>query len=343
MRLTWTVDTLELTHPFRISRGVMSTRQAVTVTVTGPDSDHFGRGEVVTSPHAQLDVDRIEEHLHHAREHCGRDGADLDRALAAVHPAVAAAVWSAVAELRARTDDQPLVVHLGLPLRTEVPITRTLGIGTPEAMATEATSLMAQGFRLLKVKTDADQAASVRRLAAVAAAAPDAELIVDPNEAWTAATALRVLADTRGLPVVALEQPLPASDRDGQRELRSRTDVPVIADEAVHSLPDLDDLDGLADAVNIKLPKCGGIYRAHGLAAAARERGMDVMLGCLASSSLSIAPAVHLASVARWCDLDGHLLLARDPWTGLGGEDGVLRPSGRPGLGVHRQDSEEPR
>ncbi|GCE37943.1 Muconate cycloisomerase [Rhodococcus wratislaviensis] len=343
MRLTWTVDTLELTHPFRISRGVMSTREAVTVTVTGPNSDHVGRGEVVTSPFAQLDVDRIEEHLHQVREHCGRDGAALDRALTAVHPAVAAAVWSAVAELRARTHAQPLAVHLGLPLPTEVPITRTLGIGTPEAMATEATALMAQGFRLLKVKTDADPAASVRRLVAVAAAAPDAHLIVDPNEAWTAATALQVLSDTRGLPMVALEQPLPASDLDGQRELRSRTDVPVIADEAIHTLPDLDALTGLVDAVNIKLPKCGGIYRAHGLVTAARERGMDVMLGCLASSSLSIAPAVHLASLARWCDLDGHLLLARDPWIGLGGENGVLRPSGLSGLGVRRREDGEPR
>lgn len=65
------------------------------------------------------------------------------------------------------------------------------------------------------------------------------------------------------------------------------------------------------------------------------------MLGCLASSSLSIAPAVHLASVARWCDLDGHLLLARDPWTGLGGEDGVLRPSGVAGLGVHPREGDD--
>ncbi|AII10729.1 enolase C-terminal domain-like protein [Rhodococcus opacus] len=341
MRLTWTVDTLEFTHPFRISRGVMSTREVVTVTVTGPNSDHVGRGEVVTSPFAQLDVDRIEEHLRQVRERCGRDGADLDRALTPVHPAVAAAVWSAVAELRARRDAQPLAVHLGLPLPTEVPISRTLGIGTPEAMGTEATALMAQGFRLLKVKTDADPAASVRRLAAVAAAAPDAELIVDPNEAWTAETVLSVLNDLRGLPIVALEQPLPAQDRNGIRELRSRTEIPIIADEAIHTLPDLDGLHGLVDAVNIKLPKCGGIYRAHELAAAARDRGMDVMLGCLASSSLSIAPAVHLASLARWCDLDGHLLLARDPWTGLGGDDGVLRPSGLPGLGVHPREGND--
>lgn len=73
---------------------------------------------------------------------------------------------------------------------------------------------------------------------------------------------------------------------------------------------------------------------ALGVIDAARRHGMDVMLGCLVSSSLGIAPAAHLAGQARWVDLDGHLLLERDPWTGIGGEDGVLRLSGLPGLGV---------
>lgn len=338
MNPTWTISTLELMRPFRISRGVMSAREAVTVSVADPDSGIVGRGEVVTSGYAALDVDRIEAQLRTIREQCGDDETGLDRVLTQVHPAVAAAVWSAVAELRARTAGQSVAAHLGLPLPAEVPISRTLGIGAPHEMAAAAAELAESGVRLLKVKTDADGAESVRWLEAIAEAAPKADLIVDPNEAWTAATALRVLTDTHGLPIVALEQPLPAYDRDGVRELRSRTDIPVIADEAIRTLADLDALTGLVDAVNIKLAKCGGIYQAQEVAAAARERGMDVMLGCLASSSLCIAPAVHLASLARWCDLDGHLLLAWDPWTGLGGADGMLRPNGLPGLGVRRPE-----
>ena len=343
MRLTWSVSTLELTQPFRISRGVMASRAAVTITLVGADPTIVGRGEVVTSPYADLSLDRIEAQLAVIHGHCGDDGADLDPVLAEVHPAVAAAVWSAVAEHRARAGGRSLAAHLGVPLPDTVPISRTVGIGTPRSMAVEAARLAADGVRLLKVKTDADRTESARRLAAVAAAAPAAELIVDPNEAWTAASALGVLADTQGLPVTALEQPLLAGDRDGTRELRSRTDIPLIADEAVHTLTDLDRLDGLADVVNIKLPKCGGIYRAQEIAIAAGERGLEVMLGCLVCSSLGIAPAVHLASLARWCDLDGHLLLARDPWTGLGGEDGVLRPSGVAGLGVRRREEDDPR
>lgn len=339
MRLTWTIDTLDLKTPFRISRAVMSSREAVTVTMTDPATGLCGRGEVVTSVYANLDTERIVTQLRTVEARYA-DSTSLEKGLAGTHPAVAASVWSAIADHRARTERVSVAAHLALPLPAEVPIARTIGIGTPEEMAAEAADLVGHGFGLLKVKADSDAAESGRRLTAVAAAAPGAELIVDPNEAWTVGTALSVLADTRGLPVVALEQPLPAQDQDGIRELRSRTAIPIIADEAIHTLADLDGLRGLADAVNIKLPKCGGIYQAHELAAAARERGLDVMLGCLASSSLSIAPAAHLASLARWCDLDGHLLLARDPWTGLGGADGMLRPSGLPGLGVYRPDNE---
>lgn len=339
MRLTWTVDTLDLKSPFRISRGVMSTRQAVTVTMTDPATGLCGRGEVVTSVYATLDVDRIATELRTVDARYA-DSPSLEKALAGAHPAVGAAVWSTIAELRSCAAGVTVAAHLGLLLPAEVPIARTVGIEPPEVMAAEAADLVGCGFGMLKVKADGDAAESVRRLAAVAAAAPGAELIVDPNEAWTAGIALSVLNDLRGSPIVALEQPLSAHDRNGIRELRSRTDIPIIADEALHTLADLDHLDGLADAVNIKLPKCGGIYRAHELATAARDRGLDVMLGCLASSSLSIAPAVHLASLARWCDLDGHLLLAQDPWTGLGGGDGVLRPSGGAGLGVQRREKE---
>lgn len=333
MKLQWTTRTLELARPFRISRSVMSARDAVTVTVTGAAPHLVGSGEVVSSVYAKLDVGRIEAQLCRVRERCS-DEASLTRVLAAVHPAVAAAVWSAVAELRALTEERSVAAHLGLPLPAEVPISRTLGIGTPRAMAAEAADVAGRGVRLLKVKTDADGAESVRRLAAVAGAAPDTTMIVDPNESWTLATALQVLADTQDLPVVGLEQPLPSSEHDELRELRSRTGIPVIADEAVHTRADLDELVGLADAVNIKLAKCGGVYHAREIADAARERGMDVMLGCLVCSSLGIAPAVHLASLARWCDLDGHLLLAWDPWTGLGGADGTLRPHNGAGLGV---------
>jgi L-alanine-DL-glutamate epimerase-like enolase superfamily enzyme len=116
--------------------------------------------------------------------------------------------------------------------------------------------------------------------------------------------------------------------------------IPVIADEDAVSYEDAVALAGLVHGVNVKLAKCGGVRTALRIHDALRGSGTELMLGCLTTSSLGIAPAVHLADRARWVDLDGHLLLADDPWTGIGGTDGTIRPSGRAGLGVSRTERE---
>lgn len=99
-------------------------------------------------------------------------------------------------------------------------------------------------------------------------------------------------------------------------------------------LEDVRRLAGRVQGVNVKLAKCGGSLAALRIAETFAGSGTELMLGCLTASSLGLAPAVHLAGRARWTDLDGHLLLAHDPWTGIGGEDGIVRTTGLPGLGV---------
>jgi L-alanine-DL-glutamate epimerase-like enolase superfamily enzyme len=90
----------------------------------------------------------------------------------------------------------------------------------------------------------------------------------------------------------------------------------------------------LVDGVNVKLMKAGGIRPALALIQTARAHGLRVMLGCMVESSVGIAAAVHLSPLVDWVDLDGHLLLARDPAAGLALVDGVVLPGARPGLGV---------
>jgi L-alanine-DL-glutamate epimerase-like enolase superfamily enzyme len=91
---------------------------------------------------------------------------------------------------------------------------------------------------------------------------------------------------------------------------------------------------GYADAINIKLAKCGGLREAVRMAHAARALGLGVMLGCMVESQLGIAPAAQIASLADWVDLDGHLLLADEPFTGLELHDGRVLPSDEAGLGL---------
>ncbi|MEU0456685.1 enolase C-terminal domain-like protein, partial [Streptomyces sp. NPDC006129] len=123
--------------------------------------------------------------------------------------------------------------------------------------------------------------------------------------------------------------------------LARRAPLPVVADEDAVNLEDVRRLAGRVQGVNVKLAKCGGVHAALRIAESIEGSGTALMLGCLTASTLGLAPAVHLADRARWTDLDGHLLLAHDPWTGIGGTDGTVRTSGLPGLGVEEVAARE--
>ncbi|MEV8440519.1 enolase C-terminal domain-like protein [Actinosynnema sp. NPDC051121] len=330
MRLDWTVYGLELRSPLRISRSVMARRDAVRVVVEW--NGIRGHGEVVTSRYYGLDVERITGLLGGLApvvDSCA-DPAELRERLPELPPGVLAAVDAALHDLAALRDGVPVHATVGIPQWTDAPTARTIGIGSPADAFAEASGLAARGFTVLKVKVGAED--DVARVEAVRAAAPGARLVLDPNGGWTAEQAVRVVDRLTG--VDALEQPIAPGRWDELAWLRERCPVPLIADEDAATADDVRALAGLVDGVNVKLAKCGGITAAREVIDVARACGLDVMLGCLVASSLGIAPAVHLTGYARWVDLDGHLLLADDPWSGIGGEDGTLRLTGAPGLGV---------
>jgi len=175
---------------------------------------------------------------------------------------------------------------------------------------------------LLKIKLGG--ADDVERIAAVRKAAPRSELIVDANEAWTPDNLEQNLAACAAAGVVLVEQPLPAG-RD-EALARIRRPIAVCADESVHDRASLDGLRGRYDAVNIKLDKSGGLTEALAMADAAQAFGFQIMIGCMVATSLSMAPAMLLTPQARFVDLDGPLLLARDRDGGLFYDGSVVYP-----------------
>jgi L-alanine-DL-glutamate epimerase-like enolase superfamily enzyme len=162
------------------------------------------------------------------------------------------------------------------------------------------------------------------RIAAVRKSAPESELIVDANEAWTADNLEQNLAACEEAGVTLVEQPLPAG-RD-EALARIRRPVSVCADESVHDRASLEGLRERYDAVNIKLDKTGGLTEALAMADAARALGFEIMVGCMVATSLAMAPAMLLAPEARYVDLDGPLLLARDREGGLRYEGSLVYP-----------------
>jgi L-alanine-DL-glutamate epimerase-like enolase superfamily enzyme len=176
---------------------------------------------------------------------------------------------------------------------------------------------------LLKVKLG--RPGDPERVRAVRAAAPRAELIVDANEGWTAENLADNLAACADVGVALVEQPLPADADAALAQIRRP--IVICADESVHDRASLARLAGKYDAVNLKLDKTGGLTEALALAGEAQRMGFALMVGCMISTSLAIAPALLLAHAARVVDLDGALLLARDRPDGLHYDHSRVHPA----------------
>jgi len=211
------------------------------------------------------------------------------------------------------------------------PTSYTISIDTIEGTADRARR--ASGYHALKIKVGGP--GDLERVRVVRDAAPNALIRVDADEAGSVERTEEISPGLAALNVELIEQPLPAGDTDGYRELHAAgLPLPIVLDESCHTLPDVGRAGGLADGVNIKLTKSGGIREAHRMVHAARALGLKVMLGCMNESSLGIAAAAQISPLVDVVDLDGHLLNANDGFTGLGFADGAVVPSDRPGLGV---------
>jgi L-alanine-DL-glutamate epimerase-like enolase superfamily enzyme len=226
----------------------------------------------------------------------------------------------ALLDLESKSAGQRVWDLLGRPKPEPCITAYTISLGSAEAMA--AATARAAHRPLLKIKLGG--AGDVARIAAVRRAAPASELIVDANEAWTPDTLEANLAACAQAGVTLVEQPLPAGHDDALA--RIRRPVPVCADESVHDRASLPGLRQRYDALNIKLDKTGGLTEALAMADAAQALGFQIMVGCMVATSLAMAPAMLLTRQARFVDLDGPLLLARDRDEGLRYDGSLVYP-----------------
>jgi L-alanine-DL-glutamate epimerase-like enolase superfamily enzyme len=303
---------------FTISRGAKT--EAVTVVAEVSRGGHTGRGECVPyrrygeTPEATLAALQ-------AMQKPVQGGLDRQALQAAMPPGAARnALDCALLDLEAKTSGQRVWSLLGRPAPKACITAYTISLASPEAMA--AATAKAAHRPLLKIKLGGD--GDGRRIASVRKAAPESELIVDANEAWTSDNLEQNLRECAQAGVTLVEQPLPA----GQDEAlaRIRRPLPVCADESVHDRASLDGLRERYDAVNIKLDKTGGLTEALVMADAAQALGFQIMIGCMVATSLAMAPAMLLTRAARFVDLDGPLLLARDRDGGLRYDGSLVYP-----------------
>ena len=305
---------------FAIARGART--EAVVVTATLSEDGATGRGECVPYARYGETVEGVAAAIEGMRGavEAGLDRTGLQEALppGAARNALDCALW----DLEAKRAGVPAYVLAGLDRLRPATTAYTISLDAPDAMAAATTK--AADRPILKIKLGAPEG-DLERIVAVRAAAPDATLIADANEGWTDTRLSSHLEACAEAGFALVEQPLPAAADEALRE--APRGVPICADESVHGRETLSRLVGLYDVVNIKLDKTGGLTEALALAVAAEALGFGIMVGCMLGTSLGMAPAMLLAGRARFVDLDGPLLLARDREPGLVYEGSLVQPS----------------
>ena len=310
-------------QPFRIS-GHVFTETALLVAELS-DGTHVGRGEGAGVYYLGDDIDHMLGEAMRAREAIegGATRGDLQHLLppGGARNALDCAFW----DLEAKQQSRPVWDLAGLDPPKALRSTLTLGADDPEVMAKAALAIDAQAP--VKVKLTGDLADDIARVSAIRAARPDAWIGVDANQGYdirTLADLLPVLVEMR---VAQLEQPLPRgreADLDGVKR-----PLPFVADESALSLADTASLVGRFDVVNIKLDKCGGLTEGLAIARQARTLGLDVMVGNMMGTSLSMAPSYLVGQLCDIVDLDGPTFLARDRDPGVEYRGGMIHcPAG---------------
>jgi len=306
------IETWPIAGQFTIARGAK--REAAVVIATVTDGSVTGRGECVPYSRYGETVAGVQAAVLAIKL---SDRASLlgQMPAGAARNALDCALW----DYEAKCAGTSAACLAGLTLG---PVTTayTISLDAPEVMAAKA-SAAARTMPLLKLKLAGK--GDAERLRQVRSACPSTRLIADANESWTPDLLASLMAVAAETSIELVEQPLPAG---ADLALIGRRAVPVCADESVHDRASLEALLVRYDAINIKLDKAGGLTEALALAAEARRRNLKVLIGCMVSTSLAMAPAMLLAQDADWVDLDGPLLLASDRTPSLRYDGAIVHP-----------------
>lgn len=338
---------LDLYKPFEIALGVTKDCEIVLVKVE-TDEGVFGVGEGAPAPYVTGDsADSIVLAVEFFKKVLvGKDPFEIEK----IHnimdtnlkgnPGAKAAIDIALHDLKGKVMNVPLYKLLGgnsNHFTTDI----TIGIASVKEMVEEAKERVAQGFTILKIKAGSDPGQDIEVIKEIRqAVGNDIRIRMDANQGWTAATAVKTLREVEKYNVDAVEQPVPHWDIEGLAFVRSKVNQQIVADESVLSPTDAMRVvrKGACDLINIKLMKCGGLYKAEQINAIGSAAGVQCMVGCMLESKIAIAAASSLVAAKKnitEADMDG-FLYTKDPGFkgGFTLQSGVITLSEAPGLGL---------
>lgn len=334
MKISYKPFELELKHPFSISKFTRTSTPLMLLKIHY--GDVFGYGEASMVPYMgesyetaqaflkQVDLSQFKHPFNFEEIIAYLDG------IAPGQPAIKAAIDIALNDINGKILNKPCYEIYGAnPLK--MPVTSyTIGIDTPEVIREKLKH--AEQFKVIKVKLGRD---NDREIIETIRSMTNVPLYVDANQGWTdRIKAIDLIYWLHQQGVVLIEQPMDKNDPEGNAWLTERSPIPLLADEAVQRLSDMDKLKGAYHGINVKLMKSCGMYEGHQMILKARTFGMKVLIGCMSETSCATLAAAALAPLCNWADLDGPWLTKNNPFTDPKFEEGKYTLTQLPGLGL---------
>lgn len=341
MKLTYYPFTIKLKEEFSISRNSRTTTPAVMVEIE--HDGLIGYGEASLPPYLTENQSSVINFLNLVSLDSYDDVSEInlifdevDR-IAKGNNAAKASIDIAFHDLLGKVNNKPLYRLLDIQKKEKLYTSFTIGISSIEELERKVNS--AAQFKFLKVKlgtvNDKEIISSIRKYT-------NRPLFVDINQGWSDKFfALDMINWLNEQNVVLIEQPIPKENLEDARWLLERSPLPIVADEVVQGMSDLERIKNLYSGVNIKLMKAGGIRNAYRMITHARELNLKIMIGCMTETSCAVTAASHLAPLADWIDLDSSELISNDLYDGLKIINGEIVIPDSPGIGIKRNISQK--
>jgi L-alanine-DL-glutamate epimerase-like enolase superfamily enzyme len=325
---------LELKHSFSIAKFSRTNTPIILLKLTFEGTEGFGEASMV--PYMGESVESAELFLKKVdwtRFKFPFAFAEINQyldSLGSGQPAVKAAIDIALNDLNGKLLGKSCTAIYNADA-AKMPLTSyTIGIDTPEVIRKKVAD--AKNFKVLKIKLGRD---NDKELIQTIRSVSDLPFYVDANQGWSdKAKAIDLIYWLHDQGVLLIEQPMDKNDRDGNAWLTARSPIPILADEAVQRLTDMDALKGAYHGINIKLMKSTGMYEAHQMILKARSFGMKILIGCMSETSCATLAGIALAPLCDWADLDGPALTSNNPFKDPEMSAGKYVSPTSPGLGL---------
>ncbi|MCC8424665.1 dipeptide epimerase [Mucilaginibacter sp. UR6-11] len=334
MKLTYQPFELVLKHPFTIARFSRTSTPVMLVNIAHEGFTGYGEASMV--PYMGESHESAAAFLNKVDAGRFKFPFDFDEiinyldSLVPGNPAVKAAIDIALHDLEGKLLNQSCWQLAGSNPALMPVTSYTIGIDTPDIFREKVKE--AAGFKVIKVKLGRD---SDKELINIIRSVTDVPIYVDANQGWTDRNqSLDLIFWLQQQGVMLVEQPMAKTDIDGNAWLTQHSPIPIIGDEAVQRLPDVEKAKGVYHGINIKLMKSAGLYGAQQMLQRARQLGLKVLIGCMSETSCASLAAAALAPQCDWADIDGPFLTTNNPFKTPDFAAGKYVLSDTAGLGV---------